>query len=62
MGLSNSMFVKPHEEETIESVIRKNGLSGKIRENELILPASGISLLTLDCKTRERFFRYTSIC
>ena len=53
LALSNSIFVKPREGETIENVIRKSGLSGKIRENELILPASGISLLTLDCKMRE---------
>lgn len=62
LALSNSIFVKPREGETIENIIRKSGLSGKIRKQELILPASGISLLTLDCKTRERFFRYTSIC
>ena len=53
LALSNSIFVKPREGETIENVIRKSGLSGKIRENELILPASGISLLTLDCKMKD---------
>ncbi len=53
LALSNSVFVKPREGETIENVIRKSGLSGKIRENELILPASGISLLTLDCKMKD---------
>ena len=53
LALSNSIFVKPREGETIENVIRKSGLSGKIRKNELILPASGISLLTLDCKMKD---------
>ena len=53
LALSNSIFVKPREGETIENVIRKSGLSGKIRENELILPASGISLLTLDSKMKD---------
>ena len=53
LALSNSIFVKPREGETIENVIRKSGLFGKIRENELILPASGISLLTLDCKMKD---------
>ena len=50
LALSNSIFVKPREGETIENVIRKSGLFGKIRKQELILPASGISLLTLDSK------------
>ena len=53
LALSNSIFIKPREGETIENVIRKSGLSGKIRKNELILPASGISLLTLDCKMKD---------
>ena len=53
LALSNSIFVKPREGETIENVIRKSGLSGKIRKNELILPASGISLLTLDSKMKD---------
>ena len=53
LALSNSIFVKPCEGETIENVIRKSGLSGKIRKQELILPASGISLLTLDCKMKD---------
>lgn len=53
LALSNSIFVKPHKGESIESVIRKSGLSGKIKKNELILPASGISLLTLDCKMKD---------
>ena len=53
LALSNSIFVKPREGETIENVIRKSGLSGKIRKQELILPASGISLLTLDSKMKD---------
>ena len=53
LALSNSIFVKPCEGETIENVIRKSGLSGKIRKQELILPASGISLLTLDSKMKD---------
>ncbi len=53
LALSNSIFVKPRKGESIESVIRKSGLSGKIKKNELILPASGISLLRLDCKMKD---------
>ncbi|PDP68223.1 S8 family serine peptidase, partial [Tannerella forsythia] len=53
LALSNSIFIKPRKGETIENVIRKSGLSGKIRKQELILPASGISLLTLDCKMKD---------
>ena len=53
LALSNSIFIKPREGETIENVIRKSGLSGKIRKQELILPASGISLLTLDSKMKD---------
>lgn len=53
LALSNSIFIKPREGETIESVIRKSELSSKIRKQELILPASGISLLTIDCPMKD---------
>lgn len=53
LALCNNIFIKPSKGESIERIVQKCGLSGKIKKNELFLPESGIFLLTLDCKMKD---------
>jgi subtilisin family serine protease len=53
VALNNQIFVSPLMGESIERIIQKSGLSGKIEKLELFFPKAGLYLLTLDCKMKD---------
>jgi subtilisin family serine protease len=52
-ALSNQILLIPQKGESVERIIRKSELSGKVEQLELIFPEAGIYLLTLNYKMKD---------
>jgi len=52
-ALTNRIFLRPKNDESIEKIIKQSGLSGKVEKLEAFWPEAQIYMLTLSCKMKD---------